>query len=145
MSQQAVEAYRHPEPGDHVESQREQDIGEVQAVAPGQPDRRRQPGERHDNERDRYPRPDPALGGARRLTAVREPRRPVIVSRRKPRGHGGCSICSHRRDLPVHRSAQLRDRWRLLPVIATLAITPPPRPRTINAMTSKTGSCTSMS
>jgi MFS family permease len=36
-------------------------------------------------------------------------------------------------------------RWRLLPVTATLAITPAPRPRTINAMTSITGSCTSMS
>jgi len=39
----------------------------------------------------------------------------------------------------------VRDRWRLLPVIAALAITPPPRPRRINAMTSITGSCTPMS
>jgi len=33
MSQQAVEAHRHPQPGNHVEGQREQDVGEVQAVA----------------------------------------------------------------------------------------------------------------
>ena len=145
MSQQAVEAHRHPEPGDHVESQREQDIGEAQAVAPGQPDRRRQPGERHDNKRRRHADLGPALDGARRPAAHSKRRPPVILVRRKPSWHPGCSACSHSRGLPVHRCAQLRDRWRLLPVIATLAITTPPRPRTINAITSKTGSCTSMS
>jgi hypothetical protein len=141
MRQQAVKAHRHPEPGDHVESQREQDIGEVQAMAPGQPDRHRQPGERHDNERDRHADPSPSLDGARRSAAHSKRRPSVIIIRRKPSWHPGCSACSHGRDLPVHWSAQLHDRWRLLPVIATLAITPAPRPRTINAMTSITGSC----
>jgi hypothetical protein len=82
MSQQAVKAHGHPEPGDHVESQREQDIGEVQAVAPGQPDRRRQPGERHDNERDRHAGPGPALDGARRPAAHGERHHPVVGRRR---------------------------------------------------------------
>ncbi|MGO8892310.1 MAG: hypothetical protein ACLP8X_39270 [Streptosporangiaceae bacterium] len=67
----------------------------VQAVAPGQPDRRTQPGERHDNERGRHSSTYPALDGARRLAAVRERRRPVIVSHRKLRRHRGCSAWSH--------------------------------------------------
>jgi hypothetical protein len=143
-----VEAHRHPEPGDHVEGQRKQDVGEVQAVASGQPDRRHQPGERHDNKRDRLASPGPALDGARRPATHRKRRPVVIIIRRKPSWHPGCSARSHSRGLPVHRCARLRDRWPLLPGIAMLASTPAPGPRTIHAMTPITGLlyfCTSMS
>jgi hypothetical protein len=110
MSQQTMEAHRDPEPGDHVEGQREQDVGEVQAVAPGQPDRRRQPGERHDNKRRRHAGLGPSLDRAWRSAAHSKRRPPVILVRRKPSWHPGCSACSHCRGLPVHRCAQLRDR-----------------------------------
>jgi hypothetical protein len=95
VRQQPVKAHGHPEPGDHVEGHREQDVGQIQAMTPGQPGRCSQPGERHHHERGRHPSPDPALDRARRPAIARERRRPVVVSHRKPRRHRGCSAWSH--------------------------------------------------
>jgi hypothetical protein len=107
MSQQTVKANRHPQPGDEVEGHREQDVGEIQAMAPGQPDRHRQPGERHDDKRDRHADPGPALDGAWR-PAAHSKRRPAVIIRREPSRHPGCFACAHSRGLPVHRSVHNR-------------------------------------
>ena len=72
VGEQAVEADGHPEPREQVERYREQDVGEIQGVAPGEPYRHRQPAERHEDDRRGHRDPDPAFEGARRRVAAGE-------------------------------------------------------------------------
>src|SRR5580692_7605992 len=70
VSEQPVEADGHPEPRHQVESYREQDVGEIQAMAPREPYRQRPPAERHEDDRRGHRYPRPAFEGGRRRPAV---------------------------------------------------------------------------
>ena len=87
MGERPVEADGHSKPRHHVESRREQYICEAQAVAPGEPYRHPEPGERHDDDRERHRYPDRARDRTRRAAGVREWFRAFIT---------GSELYSHR-------------------------------------------------
>src|SRR5690348_17367926 len=87
VGEQPVEADGHSEPRHQVENYREQHIRQAQAVAPGKPYRHPEPGERHDDDRERHRYPDCARDRARRAADIREWLRTFIT---------GSGLNSHR-------------------------------------------------
>jgi hypothetical protein len=87
VGEQTVEADGHPKPCHQVESRREQDVCEVQAVAPCEPYRHPKAAERHDDDRERHRYPDRARDRVRRAAGVREWLRAFIT---------GSELISHR-------------------------------------------------